>query len=499
MSSIDPATALVLALDVGTSSCRARLYDAQARRAPEIGSRVRHTPSLTSDGGAELSPDQLVDEVVTTIDAVATQAGAAFSRVRAVGTSAFWHSLLGLDSAGNPLTPVYLWLDARGHDAARRLRHQLDGEAIHARTGCVLHSTYWPARLVWLHESQPGLFAAVRHWVSFGEYLTLRLFGRTAVSLSMASGTGLLDQHTRQWDAVLLQEARVEPAQLSPIAPDDQVFTGLLPAYARRWPALQDVPWLPALGDGACSNVGAGCVTPARYALTIGTSGAIRALRRTDHFMIPSDLWCYRLDHDRILLGGAFNDGGNLLGWLRRTLLLPTIEAQEDAVASVEPDAHGLTLLPLWGGERSLGWAEAATGAIVGLTLRTTPAEILRAALEAIALRFGSVAESLCAAVGGGDEVVATGGALLRSPAWLQITADVLGRPVRTLVDDESSSRGAAIMALAATGLMPAGLASVPTPLSHSYEPDQEHTVRYAVARQRQAALYAALIGGRRG
>src|SRR5262249_19255407 len=153
-------------------------------------------------------------------------------------------------------------------------------------------------------------------------------------------------------------------------------------------------------------------------------------------------------------VGGALNDGGNLFEWLKSTLRLPPLRAVDDEVAALQPDAHGLTVLPFWGGERSTGWANDARGSIVGLRFHTTPVEILRACMEAIALRLGEIDQLLLQVHPGGREVVATGGALLRSPAWMQMLADVLGRPVSASLEPEASSRGASLLALETLGLL---------------------------------------------
>src|SRR5205807_5529869 len=131
-----------------------------------------------------------------------------------------------------------------------------------------------------------------------------------------------------------------------------------------------------------------------------------------------------------------------------------SLKTAEHELAALEPDSHGLSVLPLWGGERSPGWADNARGAIVGLRLHTRPVEILRACLEAVALRFGELDRILLEAMPSGREVVATGGALLHSPTWLQIMADVLGRPVLASAEPEASSRGASLLALETLGLL---------------------------------------------
>lgn len=485
---------LVLALDVGTSSCRASLYDVRGERMQEMAAQVAYHPRVTGDGGAELDADALVAHVERAIDRVLARAAPGSAAISAVGVSAFWHSLVGVDANGAALTPLYLWMDGRSRDAAVALSRQLDERSVHARTGCVLHASYWPAKLRWLLDTQPGLFRDVRRWVSFGEYLTLRLLGANPMGVSMASGTGLLDQHTCEWDAEILAAVGLDPELLPPIAAPKEAIVGLGPAHAARWPVLRHAPWLPAVGDGACSNVGAGCMIRDRLALMIGTSGAMRAVWRADHFAIPWGAFCYRVDYDRLALGGALNDGGSLFTWMHDVLRLPAMADAEAAIAGMEPEAHGLTVLPLWGGERSPGWADDARGAIVGLRLHTSPLEILRAALEGVALRFARIDAILRQAVPEADELIATGGALLRSPAWMQIMADALGRPVSASRELEASSRGAALLALESLDELPDELDSLPPTVGEIFDPIPAHTERYRAAADRQTRLYQVLI-----
>lgn len=319
----------------------------------------------------------------------------------------------------------------------------------------------------------------------------------------MASATGLFDQHTRTWDPAVLAAIPVEAERLSPLS--DAPLAGLRSAYAERWPALARVPWYPAHGDGACSNLGAGAVTAERWALMIGTSGALRVAWAAADTIIPWGTWTYRVDGERFVMGAALNDGGNLYAWLRETLRLPlpadadapgdeAAEAALDAdLAALAPDAHGLTLLPFLAGERSPDWAPVARGAMAGLTLTTRPIDLLRAGLEAVALRFALLADILAQAMPPPRQILATGGALLRSPAWTQIVADALGQPLVASGEAEASSRGAALLALVALGALPR-LEAAPTRLGATYAPDPAHHAAYRAALARQQALYGRLI-----
>ncbi|MBA4115117.1 MAG: gluconokinase, partial [Rubrobacter sp.] len=434
---------------------------------------------------------ELRDLVFETLDE--TYAHIETRGVAGVAVSAFWHSVLGVDARGCPTTPVFTWADRRAAGAAGELRERLDGAEIHRRTGCVLHSSYLPAKLLWSSRSFPGAFSRTEAWISPGEYLYSRLFGETHVGTSMAAGTGLLDQNSKTWDEGILAALPIGEDQLSPIS--DEPSRGLRAEWAWRWPALADVPWFPAVGDGACSNIGSGCTGSGRLALMIGTSGALRVLWKADSVRVLEGLWCYRSDAERFISGGALSDGGNLVGWLRKTLRLPEPGETEEILAAMEPDAHGLTFLPLLAGERGPGWADTANGTVAGLSMATSPVDILRAAMEAVALRFALIAESLDAAFPEGASsraVIATGGGLSSSPTWTGILADALGRPMTASAVPEASSRGAALLALEALG--GPVIEEVAAPLGETYEPDLSRHAIYREALERQRELYDAVM-----
>jgi len=182
---------------------------------------------------------------------------------------------------------------------------------------------------------------------------------------------------------------------------------------------------------------------------------------------------------------------------MKDTLSLGDYPDLETALAAMEPDSHGLTLLPFLAGERAPGWAGQARAAIQGLSLATTPLEILRAAMEAVGYRLFLVFELLQPMISGEPQVVASGGALLGSPAWLQIVTDVLGRPVSVCGVAEATSRGAALLALEALGVI-RDLQEVPHFILPGCQPDPHRHARYRRAIGRQEELYRKLIGAKK-
>jgi gluconokinase len=435
----------VLALDIGTSSVRAQRFDESLE---ERGDPPRR------EYANELDPDRIV---ALAREAIAEAGGA--DGVDAVGASCFGHSLLALDDSGRPLTELLSWRDTRSAAAADWLARRLDGQAVHARTGCQIHTSYWPAKLAWLAQERPDVFRSARRFVSFCDYLYEQALGREVpASIGMATPTGLVDLHTRAWDKELLDVLELDAGQLPEIS--DEPVDG----------------WYPAILDGACSNFGAGCVGHGRAALMVGTSGAIRTVYETEQPQPRPGLFLHWIDDRRVVEGGSLSDGGNLHEWIESTF-----ESTEGSLADRGPSAHGLTFLTLLGGERSPGWHQDARGAVHGLTFATKPLDLRQAALEGVAFRFAAVAELMPPL----DEIVATGGALLKDPDWLQIMADALARPLRTSGVREASLRGAAVLTFERLGV-----STQPAPLGDVVEPRVEYADDYRAARQRQQRLY---------
>ncbi len=222
----------------------------------------------------------------------------------------------------------------------------------------------------------------------------------------------------------------VRPEQLPPLGDLHESVQGLTPRYASAWPALRNVPWFPATGDGAAACVGSGYASLENWSVTIGTSSAIRVVVPPEQVIPPLGLWLYLIDSKRAVLGGALSQGGNLLSWLESVLTLPALVEAESLVAALPPDGHGLTILPFIAGERSLGWHANARMTIHGIGAHLSPADLLRAGMEALAYQLAAVYAQVSQAVPRGKaapKMIGSGGALLGSRTLGQIVADTLG------------------------------------------------------------------------
>jgi gluconokinase len=440
------ADARVLALDLGTSSVRALVFDGSGVALPDVLARRPTHLELSDDGKAELDPDEVVAAIGECLDELAARGELA--AVEHVATSCAWHSVIAVGGDGRRQTGALTWADTRAAPLVAELRSRADLDRLHAVTGTRPHALYWTVKLPWLARE---LSPAPARYLGLSEYVTGALLGDQSASPSMASGTGLLDLGAAAWDGQALELAGVDEGALPVVA--GKGWTGRLgPEGVRRWPALAGAAWHPVTGDGAASNLGAGCVSPDRVAINVGTSAAIRAVQPAGEAgPLHPELWRYLVDDHRVVSGAAFSGAGNLYAWLRQVTTLPVEGSVEDELAAVPPGSRGVVVMPYHAGSRPPLDLAAGSGAITGISLATSAVEILAATLEAVCYRLAAGFDALAATLPAEPQVVASGGAIVASPWWQQTLADVLGRPVRVADEPEASARGAALLALGQT------------------------------------------------
>jgi len=477
----------ILALDIGTSSTRSAIYDAKGNRLMVTTAQFSYPLVTDQDGRAELRPADIERAVGLALE----QTLKVWRKLKSplpiagIGVSCFWHSLLGLDAKGRAITPIYTWADSRCRAEAQLLRKNKGEELLHARTGCMARTSFWPAKLLWLRKTNPGLFRKVARWVSPAEWIQERWCGGATVSLSMASGTGLLDGRTLRWHQLLLRRCGLDEVRLNPISDAPAMISK---ANARRLPELAKTPWYPAIGDGVASNLGSGATKPGIAAINVGTSAALRVVVATkpaaNEPLAPFGLFCYRVDSGRRLLGGAVSNAGNLWAWALRELKLPTDPAViEKLLSQRSTPVEKLTLLPFWIAERAPTWPEELPSAVIGITQATSALDLLQALQEATYHRLTRIGEGVERAAQRKLAFIVSGG-IQKSPGALQRLANVLGRPVYASSEPEASLRGAACFAMEKLGM------KVTAPkLGRAIRPDAKAARAYAKARQEQTRM----------
>ena len=544
----DAVPPLVLALDVGSTASRGMIYDAHGRPAGRRA-KVAHGFTVAPDGTSVIDPDQvleelssIVDELTGTLEDVRPGEG-----IAGVALDTFASSLVVVDGDGRPLTPCFTYADGRCGRQVESLREELVEAEVQERTGARIHSSYWPARLRWLAEDQPEVVAGAAHYLSLGDYVLRALTGVLATGTSSAAWTGLVDRQTADWSAPDVAAAGIRLDQLPPIRHLDQpldIAPDRAAELAERWPALRDARWFAAVADGFAANVGLGAGDETTIGASCATSGALRVVIRQMPDTLPPGLWCYRVSHDRALLGGALNDVGRALSWADATLRVEegedreasadamgvaaepaaseasrpatsdaaepaTNDAAEPATSETSGPAAGDTddlsralmaapqdttplMLPFFTGERSTGWAADARAVFTGVGASSTPVELYRGVVEGIALSYARVVAVLREVAPEPDKLYCGGRVTADRPELLQVMADAMGTPVTPITIKRSTLHGTALLALEtlAPGVERADADHGPT-----LEPAPARQGYYADRSARFERLYDALFG----
>ncbi|MEU4424283.1 gluconokinase [Actinoplanes sp. NPDC024001] len=480
-AALDP---LVLALDIGSTATRGGVHDASGRRVHGLQHKVPHAFTVAPDGTSVIDPEQVTAEVGQVLDAV-TGDPRLGTRIAGVAMDTFAASLIAVDAAGRALTPCVTYADSRSAGAVTALRDELDEQAVQQRTGTRLHTSYHAPRLRWLASSQPRVVAEAAAWWSLGEYILARLIGLPLAGTSTVAWTGLLDRRTGEFDTELLAAAGIGAGQLSP--PRDMTEPAAAAAPA-RWPALARAVWFPVITDGFASNIGAGAVDATVLTAATATSGALRVLLDGPADPLPFGLWNYRVGAGRTLLGGAINDVGRAISWAQSTLRLSPALAP---VLAAPPSDGTPLVLPYLTGERAPGWVGGARAIFGGVSAATDADLMFRGIVEGVAMTYARVADELRPAAPEVLEVAASGRVSNDQPEWLQVLADVLGRPVTHVTRRRATQRGTALLAL---DVLAPGVPRAPRATGVTYEPRPAHVEHYAQRRVRFATVYDALV-----
>lgn len=457
----------LLALDLGSSSVRAVVLDESADAVEGALARRKIEPSQDDNGRGELDPADYVSGLIECVDEL--DSGGWLDGITQVVCASQWHSVLALDSAGEPASAALTWLDTR---AQPRVQPE-DQEAFHARTGSYVHSLYWTTKIPYLLDE---LGTDRLRFVGLPDYVRRVLLGDDATSVSVASGTGMLDLSACDWDEEALSLAGVSRDRV----PEITTAPGrLAPEWRRRWPALAEVDWHPVLGDGAASNLGSSCAAQDSVAITIGTSMAMRVVHGDGVAPPPWNVWRYRVDEKTLVSGIAFSAGGVLHAWAVDLLGL----GEHHEPSGVRPGESGLLVVPLHAGSRPPGTAPPGSGVVAGLSLDTTAEEYLAGTMDGVALEAARSLAGLEPMFGERLTVVLGGGAAHASEWWCESFAAALARPVHVADDPEVGARGAASLALGITLPKPDRIVS----------PDADDTERMERALRRYVRLRDAL------
>ncbi|MGX7418243.1 gluconokinase [Carnobacterium gallinarum] len=478
----------VIGVDIGTTSTKAVVFNqkGEALNASYVlYPLIKDTPEM-----AEQDLTDLFEATIESIRKVITKSNLMANEILGVSFSSAMHSLILMDEGNRPLTRCITWADNRASQWAEELRQSEEGLAIYRRTGTPIHPMSPLAKILWLKNAEKALYQKATKFIGIKEYIFFQLFGSYQVDYSSASGSGMFDIFDFRWDQQALSLAGITEDQLSiPVSPTAKI-SGMPSELAERMGLLPDTPFVFGGNDGCLSNLGVGAVEPGVAALTIGTSGAIRLV--VDHPVTDptGKTFCYILDEEHWVIGGAVNNGGVVLNWARKQFFVEeqkeAIKRGEDAyeilmerIGTVPAGANGLIFHPYLNGERAPLWTADARGSFSGLTMNHQAEDMLRAVLEGICLNLYDVFNDLIALAGKPTKIMATGG-FSRSELWRQMIADVFNQEISLPESFESSCLGAAVLGMKGLGLVDS-LHVVKSMIGaeHQHVPNQEAQATY--------------------
>ncbi len=486
----------IISIDIGTSSAKAMLCAVAGTIVAQ--ERASYPCYYPEPDRAEQDADQVLAAVVEVIGRLVKRADLGTTSVEAIVFGGIWHSFLPLDAKGGPLCRALTWADLRSAKENALLRAQLDNEGVKARTGCALHPMYFLSKLLWFKNQAPDLYARTARFVSIKEYILSRLYGTRVVDRSIASGTGVWNMARGDWDYELLASAGVGEARFSECVEPTSVVRGLKPSYAAAMGLSEGTPAVVGAADGALAHLGAVGFAEGRMSLSAGTSIALRLRRAEPRTIRGSEAWCYYLADGSWLQGGVAHDGGNTLRWFADNVLgagpkdEKVFDRMNELARAAAPGASGLCFFPLFGGERCPNYHPEARGGIVGLSFNHGAPQLTRALYEGLAFCIRALYRMLA-----GDlrpDLVVTGG-ILKSPVWLEIVADCLGKPLWRPAIDESAAWGGVVLGLKAIGAYPdlAAASSSLVSVAGAVEPTPAREAAYETIMSEYEKMYARL------
>ncbi|HEX2805351.1 MAG TPA: FGGY family carbohydrate kinase, partial [Kineosporiaceae bacterium] len=443
------ATGLVLTVDCSTTASKAVVFD----RAGRVVAAAARPLELSRPHPAWHEQDAR-QWWTATRDALREAIGAVQepARIEAVCLTHQRESFVCLGADDVPLRPAVLWLDSRaGAEIA-----ELGSARVHELSGKPPDTTPALYKLAWLRRHEPSVLASAQRVGDVHAYLTLRLTGRWVSSTASADSLGLFDLRARTWSAELLEAAGVRLEQMPALVPPGEPIAELDPDVARALGLPRPIPLIAGLGDGQAAGLGADVTGPGVGYLNLGTS-MVMGVTSPEYLTDPAFRTLAAGVPGQYTLETVLNAASYLTSWFRQNFGDPDRAGAPDpaldaAAAAIPPGCEGLLTVPYWNCAQTPYWDPDARGATVGWQGRHTPAHLYRSILEGVGYELRLHLAGVEAAAGRRVELLRAMGGGSRSSLWVELIADITQRPVQLCDGAEISARGAAVLAVAATG-----------------------------------------------
>ncbi len=496
---VDAAPPYLLSIDGGTESVRAGVFDLQGHL---VASAARpYATDFPRAGWAEQDPDQWWSALCAAVRECLAQAAVEAGEIRGISLDATSCTLVALDKHGSHLRPALLWMDVRAAQQAERIFATGHPALAYSPQGC--NAEWMLSKTLWLAENEPETYARAAHLIEYTDWLIYRLTGRLALSLNTITQRWYYNRRTWHWPVDLYERLGLGgltgklPGEILPVGAEAGCLSGEAAAALGLAP---DVRVFEGGADAFVGLLGLNVAAPGKIGLITGSSNVIGAFVRDEFHgsglfgafpdaVVPG-LW---------LVEAGQVSTGSILAWFKRNFAadLPAGTAYKvlDALAAqVPPGSGGLVALDHFQGNRTPYTDSKARGAIWGLSLHTSRADMFRSLMEGVAYGTRQILETLAGYGQAAGEVYVCGGAT-RSDVFMQIYADVCGLPMSVTEVPDAPLLADAIVAATGLGAYPdlPAAAEAMVRLTRSYAPDPARHAAYAFYFERYRETYGQL------
>ena len=489
-----------LGLDIGTSSVKALLIDADQRVVTEASAAL--DVSRPHPLWSEQNPDDWMEGVEAAVHTVRRHAPEAFARLAAVGLSGQMHGATFLDANDKPLRPAILWNDGRSFAECEELARRVPDFL--ARAGNLAMPGFTAPKAMWVAKHEPAVFAATRRILLPKDYVRLKLSGEAVSEMSDAAGTLWLDIAGRRWDEELIAASGLTLAHMPALVEGSEISAYLSPEVAASWGlAGRKIPIAGGGGDNAASAVGVGAIEAGEGFVSLGTSGVIFSV--TDKYVsLPQrtlHAFCHALPgrwHGMsVMLSAAasLTWAAQLVG--RGDKIGACVDAAEVFGRDAEAVKSAPVFLPYLSGERTPHNDAQATGMFAGLRANHGAEALLFSVLEGVAFSFADGTDVLREAGAAPNIPLLVGGGA-RSGYWGQMIADVTGLSIDLAAGAEAGAAlGAARLGMLAAKAGEQRAICARPQTQRRFTPDAARAALHAPRLARYRALYKGERGAR--
>ena len=489
----------LLAIDLGTSSCKAAVFDREGHVIDSASSA--YSVYYPHTGWAEQDPEEWWAGICRALQQIWSNGKAAPQEIACVGVDGQSWSAVAIDQDGKCLTRNPIWMDTRAREQCEKANREIGKDVIFNCAGNPLLPSYSTGKVLWYRDVLPEVFSRTDKILQSNSYIVFCLTGEISQDLSQGYGWHCFNMRKGVWDEEMVRAFGLDPSILPPIMSCDHVAGKVTAAAANQCGLLEGTPVVAGGLDAAAGSLGAGVLQAGETQEQGGQAGGMSICLDT-YKSDPRLILSFHVVPDRWLIQGGTVGGGGVMRWFEAQFAdyersvakesgKPSLVQLGELAEQISPGADGLTFLPYMSGERTPIWDPDAKGVFYGVDFSKTKGHFVRACMEGVAysLRHNlEVAEEAGASV---DVLRAVGGSA-NSLLWTQIKSDVTGKPIAVPYSDAATTLGAAILAGIGCGMYSSYEEAVSLTIRETrrHEPDPEPKEAYDRAYRTYRAVY---------